>query len=184
MGVFTVVFYMIKTIFTLIIFCILLNSNAMAFDEYKLGAGDTISVTVFNEPDMSVSTVKIPMIGKVTFPYIGDIKVSGLTLRKLKGVIVKRLKKGYLKKPQLVINILEYRPFFVNGEVNAPGGYPYVEGLTIRKAIAISGGLTDRASLRKLSLISENGAKKKKNNRSLEGSMNPGDILTIGEALF
>ena len=159
-------------------------STLVFADEYKLGVGDVISVTVFNEPDMSLASTKVPTLGKLTFPYIGDVKVAGLTLRKLKNELVKRLKKGYLKKPQLVINIVEYRPFFVNGEVNAPGGYPYVEGLTIRKAIAISGGLTDRASLRKLSLISETGAKKRKSNATLDAKMHPGDVLTIGEALF
>ena len=177
---------MMKKIYKLISFSllVLLSSNVAVAEEYKLGAGDTISVTVFNEPDMSISRVRVPNVGKVTFPYIGDVNVSGLTIRKLKAVLVKRLKKGYLKKPQLVISIIEYRPFFVNGEVNSPGGYPYVEGLTIRKAIAISGGLTDRASLKKISLISENGTKKRQLTKSLEALMKPGDILTIGEALF
>lgn len=152
--------------------------------EYKLGAGDTISITVFNEVDMSVPSVRITKVGKITFPLVGDVKVAGLTVRQLKKSLTKRLKDGYLKKPQLVISIIQYRPFFVNGEVKAPGGYPYVEGLTIRKAIAISGGLTDRASLKKIGLISEKSNKRKKTVKSLETIMKPGDILTIGEALF
>lgn len=159
------------------------TSNAYA-EDYILGAGDTISVTVFNETDMSLPSVRIPKSGSITFPYIGDINVSGLTLEELKKKLIKKLKDGYLKKPQLVISIDTYRSFFVNGEVKAPGGYPYVEDLTVRKAIAIAGGLTDRASLSKMSLLKEGGGKASKIANSLDLKMNPGDVLTIGESLF
>lgn len=171
-------------IFILLSSIMLLISTSVQSEEYILGAGDVISVTVFNEEDMSVPKIRVPKVGKVTFPFIGDVKVLGLTVRKLKKVLVKRLKNGYLKKPQLVINIIEYRPFFINGEVRSPGGYPYVEGLTIRKAIALAGGLTDRASIKKIGLVEEKNRKKRKRVKSLDVFMNPGDILTIGEALF
>jgi len=167
-----------------ILFVILLYSGNIYCDEYKLGAGDSIEFSVFDEPDMRVPKLHISKVGKVSFPYIGDIKVVGLTVRKLKKLLVKRYKDGYLKNPQIVINIISYRPFFVNGEVSSPGGYPYVEGLTIRKAIAIAGGLTDRASLKKVSLMSESSSNVRRLKKSLDVSMKPGDILTIGEALF
>jgi len=173
-----------KTILNIIALTLVLYVGYVNSSEYVLSSGDTVSVTVFNEPEMSVPSVRVPKVGKVTFPLIGDVKVSGLTIRKLKKILTKRFKDGYLKNPQLVISILKYRPFFVNGEVKSPGGYPYVEGLTIRKAIAISGGLTDRASLKKIGLISEKSKKKRKYEKSLETVMKPGDILTIGEALF
>ncbi|MBE9490386.1 MAG: polysaccharide export protein [Bacteroidetes bacterium] len=177
----------LKTILPYLIFMVIFISISfvnVSAGEYKLGAGDVISIVVFNEEDFSVPKIRVPKEGKVTFPFVGDIKITGLTIRKLKKFLVKRLKDGYLKKPQLVVNILQYRPFFVNGEVNSPGGYPFVEGLTVRKAIAISGGLTDRASLKKISLVIEGAKKRKKINKSLDVFMMPGDVLTIGEAMF
>lgn len=167
-----------------ILFILIGISSAFADSGYRLGAGDKISVVVYNEKDMSLPSLRVPKQGKITFPYIGEIKVSGLTTRQLKKVLVKRLKDGYLRQPELNINIEEYRPFYVNGEVNSPGGYPYVEGLTIRKAIALAGGLTERASLKKIGLVSEGKKRSKRINKSLDEIVNPGDILTIGEALF
>ena len=153
-----------KTLWIAISLVFLLNAGISGGAEhgYALGVGDTISVIVYNEPDMSLPSVRIPKSGVVTFPYIGDVRVSGLTIRKLKKKLVKKLKNGYLKKPQLVISIEGYRNFFVNGEVKSPGGYPYVEGLTVRKAIAIAGGLTDKASISKMSLLKEGEKKPKK----------------------
>ena len=153
-------------------------------DEYILGPGDVISISVFNEPDMSISEIRLPKSGVVTFPYIGDIKITGYSANGLKNILVKKLKNGYLKKPQLVISIDEYRHFFVNGQIKSPGGYPYVEGLTIRKAITIAGGLTDKASLAKLSLLKEGQKVPKRLGKSLEKKMGPGDVLTVGESLF
>ena len=172
-----------NTLFLLILF-ISISFVSVCADEYKLGAGDEISIVVFNESEFSVPKIRVPKVGKVAFPFIGDVKITGLTVRKLKKKLIKKLKSGYLKKPQLVVNILKYRPFFVNGAVNTPGGYPFVEGLTVRKAIAISGGLTDRASLKKISLVVDGSKKRKKINKSLDVFMMPGDVLTIGEALF
>ena len=155
-----------------------------ASEEYVLGAGDVISITVFNESDMSISNVRIPKSGFVTFPYIGDIKATDVTLKTLKKRLIKQLKDGYLKKPQLVISIDEYRKFFINGQVKSPGGYPYVEGLTVRKAISIAGGLTDRASMAKASILREGKKKPEKLIGSIDRKMGPGDVLTIGESLF
>jgi len=174
----------LKIIYSITFIALIMLSTFANAAEYKLNSGDTISIIVFNEEDMTVRNVRVPKQGVITFPYLGEIKVSGLTLRKLKKKLVKKLKKGYLKKPELVINIESYRPFFVNGQVNSPGGYPYVDGLTVRKAIAIAGGLTDRASLKKVSLVVEGKKASKKIDKSLDVSMNAGDVLTIGESLF
>jgi len=174
----------LKPFYYIIFFILVAFSSFINAAEYKLNSGDTISIIVFNEEDMTVRNVRIPKQGVITFPYLGEIKVSGLTLRKLKKKLIKKLKKGYLKKPELVINIESYRPFFVNGQVNSPGGYPYVDGLTVRKAIAIAGGLTDRATLKKVSLVAEGKKTSKKIDKSLDVPMNAGDVLTIGESLF
>lgn len=174
-----------SSIFALIMMLNLMFFNVSASaEEYVLGPGDSISVNVYNESDLSISNVKIPKDGKISFPLIGDVKAAGKTLRSLKKTLIKKLKNGYLKKPQLVVAIENYRPFFVNGQVNSPGGYPYVEGLTVRKAIAIAGGLTERAAISKMSLVREGKKKPKKIRNQMDKSMGPGDILAIGESLF
>ena len=162
----------------------MIPNSALADDDYILGPGDVISVNIFNESDMSVKGVRLSKTGVVTFPYIGDMKVTGLTLSTLKKKLLKKLKNGYLKHPQLVISIDQYRQFFVNGQVNNPGGYPYVEGLTIRKAITIAGGITDKASLSKILLLKEGHSIPLRLVRTLDKKIGPGDVLTIGESLF
>lgn len=162
----------------------MLTASASCAADYVIGAGDVISVTIFNEADMSLPRTKVPKAGKLSFPLIGDVKVSGVSTKQLKSKLVKKLKDGYLKKPQVLINIEQYRPFFVNGQVKSPGGYPYVDGLTVRKAIAISGGLTDRASTKKISLIAEGKKNSVRIDGSLDARMRPGDVLTIGESMF
>ena len=159
-------------------------TQVFADDDYVLGPGDVISVNIFNESDMGIKGVRLPKNGVVTFPYIGDLKVNGLTVDSLKKKLIRKLKDGYLKHPQLVISIDEYRKYFVNGQVNNPGGYPYVEGLTIRKAITIAGGITDKASLSKILLLKEGQRDPLRLVRALDKTIGPGDVLTIGESLF
>ncbi|MDH3326839.1 MAG: polysaccharide export protein, partial [Gammaproteobacteria bacterium] len=152
-------------------------------DDYQLGAGDIINVTIYNEPDLSLGDIKIPPQGKISFPLLGEIKVSGLTVRQLEKRLYKKLVKGYLKKPSISINIVTYRPFFVSGQVKNPGAFPYINGLTIQKAISISGGFTERASKGKIILIHEKDSTENKIT-DLNLPVRPGDILLIGESLF
>lgn len=166
-----------------LLFSALLPAQTVFADEYKLGSGDIINITVYDEPDLSLSNIKIPPQGKISFPLLGEIKVKGLTARKLENRLLKLLKKGYLKKPNVSVNIINYRPFFVNGQVKSPGAFPFVDGLTVQKAISIAGGFTERASRSKVSLISEkDGIENPVTDLNLP--VRPGDILLIGESLF
>ena len=157
--------------------------QANSSDEYKLGPGDRITINVHNEPDLSLENIKIPPKGNMSFPLLGVIKVSGRTVRNLEWLLRSQLKKGILKKPSISISIIEYRPFFVNGQVKNPGAFPYINGLTIQKALSIAGGLNERASTGKISLIDgKNGTENKIDN--FNQTIQPGDILLIGESLF
>ena len=124
----------------LIGFCTISN----AFD-YRLGAGDRIEVTVYGEPDLT-TRVKINNSGVINFPFLNEIEVIGLTPGKLEQRIHQGLLGDYLIEPQVTVTILEYRPFFIHGQVKRPGGYSYQDDLTLDKAIAIAGGLSARAS--------------------------------------
>ena len=152
-------------------------------DEYRIGPGDRLSIVVYGEDDVSLPGARVSVRGKLAFPLLGEVAVEGLTTEELERKLVTALKQGYLKKPRVTVNILEYRPFYINGQVKRPGAYPYVDGLTVRKAITLAGGATERASLRKISLIRE-GKSDHRRVEDLESSLQPGDVITIGESLF
>lgn len=123
--------------------------------------------------------------GTVTYPFLGEIRAVGLSVREFESRIATGLKKGeYLVAPEVQVLVLEYRPFYVNGEVKRPGGYPYVPGLTVQKAVTLAGGLTPLASERKIYVIRErnpNGAREK---ISLDAAVMPGDTVIVEEGLF
>lgn len=151
--------------------------------DYRLGPGDSVAITVFGEPDLSVTT-KVGTNGRMAYPFLGELSVAGVTLAELEKRLVKALDGEYLRSPKVSIAIVEYRPYFVNGQVKSPGGHPFQPGLTVRKAIVLAGGLTERASERKITLISE-GAKDKQGRRvSMEDPVSPGDIITVDESFF
>lgn len=155
---------------------------ALASD-YKLGPGDRLSVTVFNEKELSLE-VKLSDAGTLSYPLLGEIRAQGMTIGMLQEHLTKQLKNGYLVNPQVYVTILEYRQFFVNGEVSKPGGFPYQPGLTVRKAISLAGGFTPRASQTKIFVIHEDDVSGRARQVSLDTVLRPGDILTIEQSFF
>jgi len=152
---------------------------------YSLGAGDLIYISVYEEEDLSFE-VLIGESGNVTFPFLGEIRVTGNTTNGVESIISRGLIDGeFLIRPEVTVNIVEYRPFYIDGEVEEPGSYPFEPGLTLRKAITIAGGFTERASRSKISIISaarESGEPVEA--ESLEISVNPGDIITVDSRFF
>ena len=151
--------------------------------EYILDSGDVITITVFGEKELSLNAIRVPKKGTVQYPLIGELEVSGKTTGQLEEILVKKFKAGYLKKPKVSVAIHTYRPFFINGQVSSPGAYPYVEGLTARKAITIAGGMTERGSEKKITILKE-GQENQSNVDNLDIPVSPGDILSIGETIF
>ena len=155
-----------------------------ALSTYKLGAGDVITIRVLGEDDLKREKVKLSDAVTVSFPVLGEIKVRGMTVGALEEHITKGLKGRYLLDPQVTISIDEYRSFFVNGEVEKPGGYPYSPGLTVRKAISIAGGFKERAAREKLSIIRDDDATQTPRKVDLNAPVLPGDILTVEQSFF
>lgn len=151
---------------------------------YKLGVGDVISVQVVGEDDLKREKVRLSDAGTLSFPYLGEIRVRGMTVGELEDFIAKGLKGRYLLNPQVTVTISDYRNFFVNGQVEKPGGYPYVPGLTVRKAISIAGGFKERASKEKINVIREDDLKGNAIRIALDAPVQPGDILTVEESFF
>jgi protein involved in polysaccharide export with SLBB domain len=153
-------------------------------NRYALGTGDVISVYVFGEEDLTVERIRLGDSGKFSYPFIGEVSAQGLTLAALEAFIVKQLLAGYLVSPKVTVRIIEYRDFFVNGEVKRPGGYPFKPGLTVRKAIALAGGFSERAARSKVQLIRDTGASRKPESVGLDVAVYPGDIITIEQSFF
>lgn len=151
--------------------------------DYRLGAGDKLNITVFGEKELSME-IRLSDAGSFLYPFLGEVQAKNKTIGELQALLVSSLKDGYLVDPKVYVGILEYRPFFVNGEVSKPGGYPYQPGLTIRKAISLAGGLTPRASLTKIYVIHENDPSNTPRLTHINAILQPGDTITIDQSFF
>lgn len=143
-----------RKVFLFIIFFLIGLSPANAEESYLLGAGDKIDIKVFGHPDLDLET-RLTDSGVINYPFLGSINVSGLTLKQLEALLYSGLKGDYLIEPNIHVGMSEYRPFYIHGEVRKPGGYPYQPGLTVNQAIALAGGLTERASRERIMLTRE-----------------------------
>lgn len=150
---------------------------------YKLGAGDVINISVYGEDDLSRHAYRLPDSGLITFPF-GEVRSLGLSLIELENKVADGLRGTYLINPRVSVSIETYRPFFINGQVSNPGAYPYQPGITVRKAVALAGGLKERASESKIFLIKETDAEHKQNKITMDGPVFPGDTVTVEESFF
>ncbi|MEM0954649.1 MAG: polysaccharide biosynthesis/export family protein [Pseudomonadota bacterium] len=150
---------------------------------YTLGAGDRIDIKVFGEDDLSVEAL-LNDAGSFSYPFLGELNAKGLTISQLESQIVTGLKGPYLIDPKVSVRILEYRRFFVRGEVKKPGGFPYEPGMTLQKAVSLAEGFTDRASRSKFYIVSDNSEDEEKRLAKLNTLIRPGDIITIEESFF
>lgn len=167
---------------------ILLPQTLFAQDQrlsdYALGVGDKIKISVFGEEDLSLQ-VTLSDAGTFSYPFLGEIEVLGQTISGLADLITKGLLDGYLIQPNVTVTVVEYRPFYIHGEVEDPGGYPFQPGLTLQRAVALAGGFTERASSSKFFLLSEDAKEESEKIRvELTSLISPGDTITIEESFF
>jgi polysaccharide export outer membrane protein len=150
---------------------------------YMLGPGDKIRVNVFGQPDLGGEYI-IDGAGFVQLPLIGQAKAAGLTATALQKDIAAKFGDGYLVNPSIDVQVVAYRPFYIIGEVKAPGQYAYVNGMSILNAVALAGGFTDRADKSEV-YIRRNGSSKEEDLPTDETTkVNPGDIVRISERFF
>ena len=152
-------------------------------DTFRLGPGDRISINVFGEEDLSMD-VELNNTGTLNYPFLGELKVEGLTVSGLEQLITQGLKGPYLVDPDVTVTIIEYRPFYLYGEVLKPGGIPYQPGLTLQKAIALGGGFTERASERKITVIRAGDPDSIGRPIDLDDAVYPGDVIKVPESFF
>ncbi len=152
--------------------------------DYDLGVGDKIRITVFGEEDLSME-VTLSDAGTFSYPFLGEIQVLGRSIGELADLLTEGLLDGYLISPNVSITVIEYRPFYIHGEVESPGGYPYQPGLTLQRAVALAGGFTDRASSNKFYVLAESATGESEKKRiELTSALRPGDTITVEESFF
>lgn len=152
--------------------------------DYQLGAGDGLRLIFYGEDKLN-GEYRIGSDGRLALPLIGSLDAGGKTLPELQDAIrVAYARGGYLLDPKVAVEILEYRPFFVLGEVNAPGQYPFIPGMTVRQAIATAKGYTYRAQQGQ-AMITRWGTSDEVSYRLAPGTaVTPGDTIRIPERHF
>jgi len=150
--------------------------------DYFLGPGDKIRVHVFGEPDLTV-TLTVPSSGVVVYPFVGDLQLAGKTTTTLQDELTSLLQPDYLVDPRISVNIERYRPFFINGEVKNSGSIEFQPGLTLRKAVSLAGGFTERANRKEMTVISDD-APDVERRVGPEYQIQPGDLITVKDTFF
>ena len=158
-------------------------SHKSAASEYKMGPGDEIRIIVLAEKDLTLDFI-LSDAGTISYPFLGEIRVRGLTVSELEKIISKRLSEGFIVDPVVNVQIAKYRQFFINGEVREPGGYPYQPGLTVHMAVALAGGFTERAARRSIVVIHEDDPSHEPQDIDLNDRVQPGDIVLVEESFF
>ena len=151
--------------------------------EYRLGAGDKVRVIVFGEEALS-KEFQVSSAGNISLPLVGEVGAACLTITELQAAIAVKLSDGYLKDPKVSAEVLTYRPFYILGEVNRPGEYPYTSILTVMNAVATAQGFTYRADQKKVYM--RRAAEQKEQSYPLTSTtlVAPGDTIRIGERFF
>jgi protein involved in polysaccharide export with SLBB domain len=152
-------------------------------DQYQLGPGDKVRVLVYNEADLSGEFV-VDSSGSVNLPLIGAVPALGSTVRAFQDSVVARLRDGYLKDPKVSVEVLNYRPFFITGEVNKGGEFPYKAGLTVQDAVGVAGGYTYRANTKTAYIRRAGQDREQQVKLGQRVPINPGDSIRIPERFF
>ncbi|MHA1559485.1 MAG: polysaccharide biosynthesis/export family protein [Alphaproteobacteria bacterium] len=149
-----------------------------------LDSGDQLQITVLGQTDLS-GAYGIDSAGVLTMPLIGTIDARGRTTQSLANAIETELQRGFLRNPDVTIQVTQYRPVFVLGEVSGPGQFSYLAGLTVQQAVALAGGFTARANRNQIDVVRPTGSGTTIDLRlQLSDAVLPGDTLTIRQRLF
>jgi polysaccharide export outer membrane protein len=150
--------------------------------EYTLGTGDQLRITVFGHDDLS-GDFEVGTGGFIAFPLIGEVAAVGATPQELEASIIQKLKPNYLKNPQVSVEVANYRPFYIIGEVKNPGSYAYVGGMRVVNAVAMAGGFTYRAKEKKLLITRAKGGGNQES-ATQDTLVYPGDVIEVPERFF
>lgn len=150
---------------------------------YTLGPGDRLRITVYGEEKLTGEYL-VDGSGAISFPLIGTIDARNLSAPALADRLKAALSKGYLDNPSVAIDVLNFRPYYILGEVNKPGEYPFVEGLTVYSATAKAEGFTYRADEKRVFIRHKNGTQEVLYRLDGTTPVQPGDTIRILERRF
>lgn len=150
---------------------------------YRLDAGDKLRVVVYGQDGLT-NTYTIDAAGSITMPLIGAVAACGRSPASLAAEITAKLRNGYIREPSVAVEIDSYRPFFILGEVQAPGQYPYVPNMTVESAVAIAGGFSPRAKRDLVTVTHTDANGTGRYVVPLGTALGPGDTVQVNERWF
>ena len=150
---------------------------------YQLDTGDTLRVTVYGDADLS-DTYRIDDSGSIAFPLVGPVQVRGHTTKMAAARLAGALANGFMRNPDVAVEVAEYRPFFIQGEIGTAGQFPYVFGMTARSAISVAGGFSDTANRDQVVVYRKQGSEMVKGSVNLDFPIFPGDTIVVQERWF
>jgi protein involved in polysaccharide export with SLBB domain len=151
--------------------------------QYRLGTADKIRVITFGEDSLSGEFI-IGGSGKVSLPLVGEVQAAGLTVPEFQTEVQSALKNGYIQDPHVSVEVLTYRPFYILGEVQKPGEYPYSNGLTVLNAVATAEGFTYRANTKRVFIKRVDSGAEEEFPLTSMTPVAPGDTIRVTERYF
>jgi polysaccharide export outer membrane protein len=151
--------------------------------EYRLGPGDKLRVSVFNREELT-GEFTVGTQGRISYPLVGEVDVAGQTVPQFTNQLTEQLRNGYVRDPIVSVEIAQYRPFYILGEVNRPGAYPYSPGMTVMGAVATAGGFTYRANSRRVFVQRPGETGEQARPLTSSTMVQPGETVRIPERLF
>ena len=156
---------------------------AIAPEPYQVGPGDRLRIIVYGQDGLS-NSYSVDSLGQISLPLVGFIPVNGMTVHSVEQAVTARLRNGYVREPRVSCEVEAYRPFFILGEVTTAGQYPFVNGMTVQKAVAIAGGFTPRAYQGAATLTRNYDGQQVVGDVPITAPVQPGDTIVIRERFF
>jgi protein involved in polysaccharide export with SLBB domain len=173
-----------RFIMALAVMLICLFPAAVMAQDFAISNGDLLKITVYGNDDLTTETL-VSSEGTITFPLIGEAKVGGLSVHKAEKKLATMLSKGYLRDPHVNILITETKNVvYVTGEVQKPGSYKADPDTTVLKAIALAGGLTDKAAPRRTKITRKVDGKESTMKAQMGDPVKPDDVINVPESFF
>jgi protein involved in polysaccharide export with SLBB domain len=157
--------------------------NAPRTNDYRLGTGDKVRVTVYDETDLS-GEFEVDATGYVRLPLIGPVKAGGRTAYQLEGAVEQSLMDGYLNNPRVSVEVTTYRPFYIIGQVSKPGQYPYTNNMSALDAVGVAGGFTEHAVESTLYIRHEGETREAEVPADETVKIRPGDVVRVDQTPF
>ncbi len=151
--------------------------------DYRLGPADKVRLIVFGEPDLS-GEFSVNARGQLSLPLLGEVDADGLSVEELRNKITEGLSEGYIVGARVAAEVIEFRPYYILGEVDTPGEYPYSSGMSVIKAVAAAGGFTYRANKSTVFIKRSDSGDEIKYKLSPQLVVLPGDVVRVGERFF